>query len=91
MVYSSGNSRRNLGVLGGWPPQGNLTMSGDNLVVTSAGGGRETYYWYLAGRGQDAAKHPTMSKTVLYNKILSGLKCQQCQAEKFWYESIPYN
>ena len=35
------------------------------------------------GRSRYFTKHPTMSKTVLYNKILSGLKCQQCQAEKF--------
>lgn len=53
------------------------------LVVTAGGGGG--CCCHLAEREvRDVATHPTMHRTALQNKELSGPKCQPREAKKSW-------
>lgn len=58
-------------------PRGLLAMPADIFVVpTGAMGDRwEGCYWHLRGETRDTAKHPTVPRTVPYNRESSSPKC----------------
>lgn len=54
-------------------PQKHLATSGDIFDCHDQGGG---YYWHVVTEARDAAKLPTMRRTVPHPPKLFGLKCQ---------------
>lgn len=54
-------------------PTGDICQCLEIFLVITIGKG---CYWYLVAETRDDAKHPTTHRTALYNKELSGLKCQ---------------
>lgn len=56
------------------------------LVLIGGGSG---LCWPLVGRGQDAATHPTIPKTVCSpHEELLGPKCQQCKGKKPCFRTL---